>query len=201
MKTRSLTFACALLASVLTPAVASAAAPQVPTVIHGDQVGPYLAAPSGAMSIDRPQSAGTVAPNREFTPAQVPQAHAASVPAPPAPIPVHAANPDASLNIKPLPPVSVAPHYRSGIQPDLTNLIAFPGFDNSVLPDGPADPSVAAGPSYLVETVNESMGIFAKTSGVQYSTTLQSWFGRTGDLFDPHSLYDPNLRALHHHRR
>lgn len=190
---RTFVLACALLGSVLIPAAASAStASAVPGVVRGGQSSPYLGVPTGAHTVNYPTSAGKLAPKRRFTPAQIPQVHAAPGHTNPAPL---RAQPARSDTARPpaLPPATAVPVHRGAVRPNVTNLIAFPGFTNDVFPGGgPADPSVAAGPgSYLVETVNESMGIFAKTFGVQYSTTLQSWFGTSDNVFDPHTLYDP----------
>ena len=62
----------------------------------------------------------------------------------------------------------------------------------------PPDPSMAAGPNYAVETVNESLAIFSKATGAMVSQeTLQTLFsgfayGGVTDpgMFDPSVLYD-----------
>ena len=62
----------------------------------------------------------------------------------------------------------------------------------------PPNPGAAAGPNYVVETVNESVAIFSKATGTQVSQeTLQTLFsgfanGSVNDpgMFDPFVLYD-----------
>ncbi len=58
----------------------------------------------------------------------------------------------------------------------------------------PPDPQVAAGPSHVVETVNESMAIYSKSTGTLLSsealTTLFSGLDTNGGPFDPSVFYD-----------
>jgi len=54
----------------------------------------------------------------------------------------------------------------------------------------PSDANAVAGPSNVVETVNEQWAIYGRTGGQQYVTTFNSWFGQSGSLFDPKVVYD-----------
>jgi hypothetical protein len=58
----------------------------------------------------------------------------------------------------------------------------------------PPDPSLAAGPNHIVETVNESYAIYAKSTGTLVSktalTSLFTGLDTTGGEFDPCVMYD-----------
>jgi fibronectin type 3 domain-containing protein len=75
--------------------------------------------------------------------------------------------------------------------------VSVPGSFGGMINTGytPPDPSLAAGPNYVVETVNSSLAIFNKATGAKVTqqtlSTLFSGFA-TGDIaqFDPSVLYD-----------
>ena len=59
----------------------------------------------------------------------------------------------------------------------------------------PPDPSMAAGPNYVVETVNQSLAVFNKATGANVSQeTLQTLFSgfATGGVNDP-GMFDPSV--------
>jgi hypothetical protein len=82
------------------------------------------------------------------------------------------------------------------ITPALSVTAGFNGIGNTGWT--PPDPSLAAGPNHVVETVNESLAIFNKATGAMVSReTLQTLFsgfanGTTNDsgMYDPSVLFD-----------
>jgi hypothetical protein len=74
---------------------------------------------------------------------------------------------------------------------------SFPGMDfNSSGGTEPPDSDVAAGPTYIVSTVNVSLAIYNKTTGVNvFQENLANFFapvgaGSSADMFDPRVTYD-----------
>src|SRR5689334_6422109 len=68
----------------------------------------------------------------------------------------------------------------------------FSGMSNTG--SNPPDPNMAAGPNYIVETVNSSIAIYNKATGALVSrealATLFTGLVQGSDQFDPSVLYD-----------
>jgi len=102
----------------------------------------------------------------------------------------------------PAPPIRWNPNVGSGSNVIVGNStlnkkyqggIAFPGIGQTGYV--PPDPNIACGPNYLVETVNDHVAFFNKSTGAK---VLEQSFGTffaplnppSGFLFDPKSMYD-----------
>src|SRR5262249_48470155 len=79
--------------------------------------------------------------------------------------------------------------------PTVNLLSQFDGTNNTGC--YPPDTNAAVGPNYVVETVNESLAIYNKSTGSLVSSqTLKSFFGANFDsnggsgMFDPSVMYD-----------
>jgi hypothetical protein len=71
----------------------------------------------------------------------------------------------------------------------------FPGIANTGWT--PPDPSIAVGPSHVVQVVNSRIAWFSKTGASQFSQDLQPFFssvGAGGFCFDPKAFYDHYAR-------
>lgn len=58
----------------------------------------------------------------------------------------------------------------------------------------PADPTIAVGPNDVVESTNDTIGIFSKTGTLEVSqqfSTFYSGLGAGSFIYDPKSVYDP----------
>lgn len=80
----------------------------------------------------------------------------------------------------------------SNLPPTATVNAKFPGIGATGWV--PPDPNLAAGPSYLIETVNASLAFFDKATGAKvFQQDFQTFFSSLGTgsfLFDPKVMYD-----------
>lgn len=55
----------------------------------------------------------------------------------------------------------------------------------------PSDVNAAVGPNHIVEAVNTTLAVFTKSGSLLKNTSLNSFFGVSNAMSDPHVLYDP----------
>src|SRR5579863_334819 len=84
--------------------------------------------------------------------------------------------------------VKIAPAAPRGS--NMTVSKTFEGQDNTGW--SPSDSNGAPGKKNFVETVNEQFEVYSKTGVAQYGTSFNSWFGVSGSLFDPKTIWDTN---------
>jgi len=84
--------------------------------------------------------------------------------------------------------IAIKPLVKKGA-PNIVSYASFVGQGNTGWQ--PSDSNAAGGPSNVVETVNEQWAIYGRTGGQQYTTSFNTWFGKSGSLFDPKIEYDP----------
>lgn len=110
---------------------------------------------------------------------------------PPDPTVPHSSNPDpgpgsGSSPVTLLPP----PAQPSGVTP--LNSVQYVFNGQSQLGGAPADPSVAGGPSNVVEEVNARIGVYTRGGALLTSSSLNTWFQVPGDsIFDTHVIFEP----------
>lgn len=113
-------------------------------------------------------------------------------------LPVHSR--DKSLptrDIQPLPEGSIASTGRTA-----STGLAFPGIQQT--PWSPPDPTIAVGPTHIVETVNQSIAFFNKDGTMEFSAPLGSpgtpgffeGLGAGDFTFDPKCFYDHNAERF-----
>lgn len=87
---------------------------------------------------------------------------------------------------------TAGPAQASLAAPALTTAASanFAGLGTDSVNTAPADVNAAAGPSDVLETTNTGIALYSRIGTLQYSTSLDAWFGGTGN-FDPHVYYEP----------
>lgn len=72
--------------------------------------------------------------------------------------------------------------------PNLTQKTNFEGLNNTGW--APSDSNGAGGTYNYFETVNEQFEIYSRGGATQYGTSFNTWFGQSGSLFDPKTIWD-----------